>query len=292
MARKKKDKNNQTENKESQKREKKVKNKRIRKVREKKELRRKKQKKEKEEKKQKSKKQAKIDLNVYNQLFDEVNLFSKEINLLKTKEIKQRLILLDGKIIWLEKQSEKSLASEEGTNEIIELEMEMLEMDMDLETADEMTLAFEASAEDFSLQAIKDDLNEAQTFGDSVRDLLKEFEEDTNPMDDLMSKFLLYDLRGSLERAISEVFKLEGEIKKLMQDGKDKKTIKGLFIDQRKAVRKSLKMILSSLKKEKPVMILTEEQMKEFKNLSHKEIADLKAKEEKEFDQMVNELLE
>ncbi len=130
MARKKKDKNNQTENKESQKREKKVKNKRIRKVREKKELRRKKQKKEKEEKKQKSKKQAKIDLNVYNQLFDEVNLFSKEINLLKTKEIKQRLILLDGKIIWLEKQSEKSLASEEGTNEIIELEMEMLEMDM------------------------------------------------------------------------------------------------------------------------------------------------------------------
>lgn len=293
MARKKKNTNKQTvQKKEPQKQEKKVKKGRYRKAKEKKEPRWKKQKKAKEAKKQEPKKPTKIDLNVYNQLFDEVNLFLKEISILKTKDIKQRLILLDGKIIWLEKQSEKNLTSEEGTDEIINLEMEMLELDMDLETAEEMTMAYEASAEDFSLQAVKDDLKEAQTFGDSIRELLKEFEEDTDPMDDLMSKFLLYDMRGSLERAISEVFRLEGKIKKLMQEGEDKKTIKGLFVDQRKAVSKSLKEILSSLKKEKPEMILTEDQMKEFKNLSHKEIAELKAKEEKEFDQMVNELLE
>ncbi|MHA1154591.1 MAG: hypothetical protein ACTSQK_00640 [Candidatus Heimdallarchaeota archaeon] len=294
MARKKKETNKKKEQKEPQKQEKKVKSgrKEKRKAKEKKEPRRKKQKKTKKEKKQEPKKPDKIDLNVYNQLFDEINLFSKEISQLKTKDIKQRLILLDGKIIWLEKQSDIALTSEDGTDEIIKLEMEMLEMDMDLETADEMTLAYEASAEDFSLQAIKDDLNEAQTFGDSFRDILKDFEEDTDPMDDLMSKFLLYDMRGSLERAISEVFRLEGNIKNLMKEGEDKKTIKGLFVDQRKAVSKSLKEILSKLKKEKPEMILTEDQMKEFKNLTHKEIAELKAKEEQDFDQMVAELLE
>ncbi len=293
MARKKKkDTNDQQEKIEPQKRDKEVKKDRKRKTKEKKEPRRKKQKKAKKEKKQEPKKPDKIDLNVYNQLFDEVNLFSKELRILKTKDIKQRLILLDGKIIWLEKQSDKALTSEEGTDEIINLEMEMLELDMDLETADEMTMAYEASAEDFSLQAIKDDLNDAKTFGDSIRDMLKEFEEDTDPMDDLMAKFLLYDMRGSLERAIGEVFRLEGEIKKLMKEGEDKKTIKGLFIDQRKTVSRSLKEILSSLKKEKPEMLLTEDQMKEFKNLTHKAIAELKAKEEQEFDQMVNELLE
>ena len=293
MARRKKKEQTEKAKKESEKEQEPKRNER----RQKKERSKKKDKKKREEKQEKKKTPVqkipdKIDLNVYNQLFDEVNLFLKEINTLKTKDIKQRLILLDGKTIWLEKLNEEALVSEDGAEDIISLEMEMLEMDMDLETADEMSMAYEASAEDFDLQAVKDDITETQSFGDSIKDLLIEFEEDKDPMDDLMSKFLLFDIRSSLERATNEVFRLEGNIKKLMKEGEDKNKIKALFVDQRKAVSKSLKEILNALKKEKPEMILTEEQMKEFKNLTHEAIATLKAKEEQAFDQMVNELLE
>ena len=257
------------------------------------------QKKEKKKDKQKKEKEIeekpdKIDLNAYNVIFDEINLFSNELSKLSTKDIKQRIILLDGKLLWLEKESEEDLLSEEDTDEVLDVEMEMLEMGIDLESADEMKLAYEASAEEFSLEAIKADLAETKSIGDTLRDLLKDIEEDsvTEPIDELMSKFILFDLRVILERATNEVFRLEGKIKQMMQKGEDKEKIKKLFIDQRLATKRSLKEMLEKLKKEKPMLLLTEDKIKALKGLTHKQIADMKAKEEQDFDNMVNELLE
>ena len=50
--------------------------------------------------------------------------------------------------------------------------------------------------------------------------------------------------------------------------------------------------MLDKLKKEKPMLLLTEEKLRKLKKLTHKEIAEMKAKEEKEFDQMVEGLLQ
>lgn len=264
---------------------------------EKKEPNRKSRRKKKEKKKIEEKdesKPSKIDLNVYNLLFDEVNLFLKELNQLKTKQIKQKLILLDGKLIWIEKESQEDLLAEDGADDIIDMEMEMLELGLDLESADEMKQTFEPTADDFDLEAMKADLKETKSWGEDMKDLIKEIEEvDINkPIDDLMSKFVLYDVRTILERAINEVFRLEGKIKEQIKDGVEKEKVKKLFIDQRIAVKNSLKDILGKLKKEKPELLLTEKKIKEYKNLTQKEVTELKAKEEESFNEMVDELLE
>jgi len=254
----------------------------------------KKSKKKKEESKKQIVKSDKIDLNVYNLLFDDVNLFMNELGKISTKEIKQRLILIDGKMLWIEKESEEELLVEEGGDEIIDIEMEMLEMGLDLDDAAEELALSQEAAEDFDLEAIKADLDETKSFGDSIKDLIKEIEEDDieKPIDELASKFLLFDLRAILERAINEVFKIEGKIKEMMKEGEDKMKIKNLFVDQRIAVKRALKDILDRLKKQKPSLIMKEEKIKQFKALNEKEIATMKAKEEQEFDQMVEGLLD
>ncbi|NHJ05869.1 MAG: hypothetical protein EAX90_13670 [Candidatus Heimdallarchaeota archaeon] len=255
----------------------------------------KKSKKKKEQSKKQIVKSDEIDLNVYNLLFDDVNLFMNELGKISTKEIKQRLILIDGKMLWIEKESEEELLVEEGGDEIIDIEMEMLEMGLDLDdAAEELALSQEATAGDFDLEAIKTDLEETKSFGDSIKDLIKEIEEDDleKPIDELASKFLLFDLRAILERAINEVFKIEGKIKEMMKEGEDKMKIKNLFVDQRIAVKRALKDILDRLKKQKPSLIMDEGKIKQFKALNEKEIAAMKAKEEQEFDQMVEGLLD
>ena len=237
----------------------------------------------------------KIELNVYNLLFDEVNLFMNELNKIPTKEIKQRLILIDGKLLWIEKKSEEELLTEEGGDEIIDIEMEMLEMGLDLDdAAEELALSQEATAGDFDLESIKADLAETKSFGDNIKELIKEIEEDDleKPIEELASKFLLFDLRAILERAINEVFKIEGVIKEKMKAGEEKAKIKNLFVDQRVAVKRALKDILERLKKDKPILIMEEKEINQFKKLTEKEIAEMKAKEEEEFDQMVEGLLD
>ncbi|MCK5183673.1 MAG: hypothetical protein KAQ95_05155, partial [Candidatus Heimdallarchaeota archaeon] len=84
---------------------------------------------------------AEIENNAYNLLFDDVNLFLHELPHMSLKALRQRLILIDGKMLWLEKISEIDLLDEEGSDDIIDMEMEMLEMGLDLETADEMKSA-------------------------------------------------------------------------------------------------------------------------------------------------------
>jgi hypothetical protein len=114
---------------------------------------------------------------------------------------------------------------------------------------------------------------------------------DENPMDDLLYKFILYDLRMILERAIKEVFRLEGKIKKLAKEENSLKKIEVLRIEQKKAVKSSLKDMLSKLKKEKPKLILDEGKINEYKQLTNKKVTELKAKEEQQFDALVDELM-
>lgn len=240
-----------------------------------------------------SEKIAEIENNAYNLLFDEVNLFLHELPHMSLNALRQRLVLIDGKMLWLEKISEIDLLDEEGSDDIIDMEMEMLEMGLELETADEMKSAFQPETGDFNLSAFKAQIEEEKTLGESIKDIVKEIEmgDLEKPIDELMTKFTLYDLRAHMERAINDVFKLEGKIKKLKkQEGKEKE-IKALQADQKHAAKKYLQNILNHIKKEKPKMILTEEFIKQFKELTNKKIAALKAKEEKDFEQMVDDLL-
>jgi hypothetical protein len=236
---------------------------------------------------------AEIENNAYNLLFDDVNLFLHELPHMSLKSLRQRLILIDGKMLWLEKISEIDLLDEEGSDDIIDMEMEMLEMGIDLETADEMKSAYEPDIKDFNLSAFKAQIEEEKTLGESIKDIVKEIEmgDLEKPIDELMTKFILYDLRAQMERAINEVFKIEGKIKKLKkQEGKEKE-IKALEGDQKHAAKSQLKYVLNKIKKEKPKMILSKELITDFKQLTNKKIAALKAREEKEFEQMVDDLL-
>ncbi len=236
---------------------------------------------------------AEIENNAYNLLFDDVNLFLHELPHMSLKALRQRLILIDGKMLWLEKISEIDLLDEESSDDIIDMEMEMLELGIDLETADEMKSAYEPEIKDFNLSAFKAQIEEEKTFGESIKDIVKEIEmgDLEKPIDELMTKFILYDLRAQMERAINEVFKIEGKIKKLKkQEGKEKE-IKALEADQKHAANSHLKDVLNKIKKEKPKMILSKELITDFKQLTNKKIVALKAREEKEFEQMVDDLL-
>ncbi|TET29736.1 MAG: hypothetical protein E3J70_06190 [Candidatus Heimdallarchaeota archaeon] len=240
-----------------------------------------------------SEKIAEIENNAYNLLFDDVNLFLHELPHMSLNALRQRLILIDGKMLWLEKISEIDLLDEEGSDDIIDMEMEMLEMGLDLETADEMKSAYEPEFKGFNLSAFKAQIEEEKTLGESIKDIVKEIEmgDLEKPIDELMTKFILYDLRVQMERAINEVFKIEGKIKKnKKQEGKEKE-IKALEADQKHAANSNLKEVLHKIKKEKPKMILSKELITEFKQLTNKKIAALKAREEKEFEQMVDDLL-
>ncbi|MHA1124987.1 MAG: hypothetical protein ACTSO7_13145 [Candidatus Heimdallarchaeota archaeon] len=234
-----------------------------------------------------------IELNVYNLLFDEINLFLNELQHLSMKALKQRLVLLDGKLLWVEKHSEDEIDLEEEKDDIVDLEMEMLELGLDLDDAEDSSMNYMATAEDFDISAIKADLIETKSFGDNLKDLLKEIEEDgvEKPIEEMLSKFILYDLRASLERAINSVFKLEGQVKKLTgQEGAAKK-LQNIINEQKKITKSTLKDLLAKLKKEKPKLIMEEEKINEFKKLSQKKVVDMKAKEEQEFDTMVEDLL-
>ncbi len=259
---------------------------------------------EKEEKKKKSRRKGKkekidpdkiaeIENNAYNLLFDDVNLFLNELPHMSLNALRKRLVLIDGKMLWLEKISEIDLIDEEGSDDIIDMEMEMLEMGLDLETADEMKSAYEPDVKDFNLSAFKAQIEEEKTLGESIKEIVKEIElgDLEKPIDDLMTKIILYDLRALMERAINEVFKIEGKIKKLKKEEGKEKEIKALEADQKHAAKINLKEILDKIKKEKPKMILPDELIKQFKELSNEKIAALKAKEEKDFEQMVDELL-
>jgi len=240
-----------------------------------------------------SEKIAEIENNAYNLLFDDVNLFLHELPHMSLNALRQRLILIDGKMLWLEKISEIDLLDEEGSDDIIDMEMEMLEMGLDLETADEMKSAYEPDIKEFNLSAFQAQIEEEKTMGESIKEIVKEIEmgDLEKPIDELMTKFILYDLRAQMERAINEVFKIEGKIKKLKkQEGKEKE-IKALEADQKHAAKSHLKKVLDKIKKEKPKMILSKEFTTEFKNLTNKKIAALKAREEKEIEQMVDDLL-
>ncbi|MHA1530652.1 MAG: hypothetical protein ACTSR6_01490 [Candidatus Heimdallarchaeota archaeon] len=240
-----------------------------------------------------SEKIAEIENNAYNLLFDDVNLFLHELPHMSLNALRQRLILIDGKMLWLEKISEIDLLDEEGSDDIIDMEMEMLEMGLDLETADEMKAAYEPEIKDFNLSAFKAQIEEEKTMGESIKDIVKEIEmgDLEKPIDELITKFILYDLRAQMERAINEVFKIEGKIKKLKkQEGKEKE-IKALEANQKHAAKSHLKEVLNKIKKEKPKMILSKEFITEFKQLTNKKIGALKAREEKEFEQMVDDLL-
>ena len=287
MARKKKEKKLKEEKKVTNEK-KPEKKKRERKKREKK----KKKTKELSEELKKGKKE--IELNVYNLLFDEINLFLNELQHLSMKALKQRLVLLDGKLLWVEKHSEDEIDLEEEKDEIVDLEMEMLELGLDLDDAEDSTLDYMATAEDFDISAIKADLTETQSFGDNLKELIKEIEEDgpEKPIEEMLSKFILYDLRASLERVINSVFKLEGQVKKLTgQEGAEKK-LKNIIAEQKKITKSALKDMVSKLKKEKPKLILDEEKVNDFKKLTQKKVVDMKAKEEQEFDTMVEGLLD
>ncbi|NHJ48202.1 MAG: hypothetical protein FK733_10485 [Asgard group archaeon] len=252
---------------------------------------RRKKKKEKKDKKEIEKKTKEMENNIYNILFDEINLFQNELQHMSVKAIKQRLILIDGKMLWIEKESEDDLAPKNESQEIIDMEMEMLEMGMDLESADEMKMEFQPIEADLNLDDIKAQMEETKTLGESLKELMTEMTLDENPMDDLLYKFILYDLRTILERAVKEVFRLEGKIKKLSKEEDGLKKIEVLRIDQKKAIKSSLKDMLSKLKKEKPKLILEEEKINDYKQLTNKQITELKAREEQQFDALVDDLM-
>ncbi|NHK31654.1 MAG: hypothetical protein FK730_09905 [Asgard group archaeon] len=229
--------------------------------------------------------------NIYNILFDELSLFLNELQHVSIKSLKQKLVLIDGKLLWIEKESEEDLLEEEGSEDIIDMEMEMLEMGLDLETAEEMKMEFKPIEAGLGLDDFKAQIEETKTLGEDLKEMLTEMTLDDNPMDDLLFKFILYDLRAILERAINDVFRIEGKIKKLAKEQDSLKKIEVLRIDQKKAVKSSLKDMINKIKKEKPKLILKEEKIKEYKQLTNKQVVDLKAKEEKQFDQLVDELL-
>lgn len=232
-----------------------------------------------------------LENNIYNILFDELTLFHNELQHMSIKALKQRLILIDGKLLWIEKESEEDLFEENDSEDIIDMEMEMLEMGLELETAEEMKMEFKPIETDLGLEDFKAHMEETKSLGDSLKEIMTEITLDENPMDDLLFKFILYDLRALLERAINEVFRIEGKIKKLAKEEDSLKKIENLRIEQKKVVKSSLRDMLSKIKKEKPKLILKEEKIKEFKQLTKKQIVELKAKEEKQFDQLVDELL-
>jgi hypothetical protein len=258
----------------------------------KKEKSKKKKSRKEEIKKQKQEEKTKeLQNNIYNILFDELSLFLNELQHVSIKSLKQKLVLIDGKLLWIEKESEEDLLEEEGSEDIIDMEMEMLEMGLDLETAEEMKMEFKPIEVGLGLEDFKAQIEETKTLGEDLKEMLTEMTLDENPMDDLLFKFILYDLRAILERAINEVFRIEGKIKKLAKEPDSLKKIEVLRIDQKKAVKSSLKDMINKIKKEKPKLILKEEKIKEFKQLTRKQVVDLKAKEEKQFDQLVDELL-
>lgn len=235
------------------------------------------------------KKKDEIENNLYTILFDELIAFNNDLPHMSSKAVKQKLILLDGKMLWLERASEEDF-QEEGSEEIIDMEMQMLEMGYDLETAEEMKDDFSPLDVEFNLESFKADLEESKSLGDSLREIISEVTED-DPLEDLTSKFVLYDLRAILERAVKEVFRLEGKIKKLAEKEDALKEVEQLQAEQKKATKDSLRDMIATIKKEKPSLILDEEKIIEFKNLTPKQIVELKAKEEKEMDRMVNDLL-
>jgi len=252
---------------------------------------RKRSKKRSKKEKQLAKGKAQIENNIYTILFDELSLFNNELAHMSFKALKQKLILLDGKMLWLEHASEIDLVEEEGSDDIIDMELQMLEMGYELETADEMKDAYAPIDAGFDLEALKDDLKETKSWGDDLKELISDIASD-NPLDELASKFILYDLRAMLERAVNEVFRLEGKIKKMPNKEESEKQLEQLHSEQKKAVKSSLKDMLGKLKKEKPKLVMDEEKITEFRNLTAKQIIEIKAKEEKNFDRLVNELLE
>jgi transketolase len=212
---------------------------------------------------------------------------------LSLKELKQRLILLDGKLLWLEKQSELELITSEETDDMIDLEMEMLEMGLELDSAEEVKTSHSGAPGVVDLEQMKETIHQQETFRESIMNLVQEIEEDPieEPVEDLMSKFLLYDLRAFLEKAVNKVFTLEGKINQLKANKVEQKEIDDLHQEQKRATQSYLKDIIKKLKKEKPKMILSEKKIGQFKKLTNEQVAELKAQEEEQFDEMVEDLL-
>jgi len=62
---------------------------------------RKRSKKRSKKEKQLAKGKAQIENNIYTILFDEVSLFNNEVAHMSMKALKHKLIMLDGKMLWL-----------------------------------------------------------------------------------------------------------------------------------------------------------------------------------------------
>ncbi|MEA2071650.1 MAG: hypothetical protein U9O98_10230 [Asgard group archaeon] len=258
----------------------------------------------KDKKKQKSEKsmekeseeQDLIKANVYNLLFDEMNLFLKELSKLTMEEVKKRLVLLDGKMLWLEKMSQLDEKLKQEGKDIIDLEMEKLEMGLELDSAEEIAARQAQPPQSFDLNELKNQLHEEEpSLKEVFSGLLEDVENDSieKPINELMSKFILFDLRALIEQSINQVFYLEGKIKNLKKETEDqKKEIEKMKKKQKEAVQHSLKDMLKKLRKEKPKMLLSKERLNEFKALTQKQIAELKAKEEEELESMIENLLQ
>lgn len=234
-----------------------------------------------------------LEHNAYNLLFDELTFFLKELPKLSAKALKHKLIILDGKMLWLEKQTELQLSEEEEVEDIIDVELQMLEMGMDLESAEEVKTTMNPSEIKFDLETVKERISDGDFFDTSLKGLEEDFnlEDLEKPIEELESDFILFDIRTQMEGAINTVFSLEGKINKLDLE-KDKEQIKQIRYEQKKAVKRYISYILKKLKKEKPKIILSEKQLKQFKKLTKEEIAKLKAQEEKSLEKMAEDLLE
>ncbi|MBD3189429.1 MAG: hypothetical protein GF308_02240 [Candidatus Heimdallarchaeota archaeon] len=234
-----------------------------------------------------------LEHNAYNLLFDELTFFLKQLPKLSSKDLKQQLILLDGKMLWLEKQTELQLTGGEEVEDVIDVELQMLEMGMDLESADEVKLSMNPSEIKFDLEMVKERISDGDFFDTSLKGLEEDFdlEDLEKPIEELEADFILFDIRTQMEGAINTVFSLEGKIKELDLE-KDKEQIKQIRYEQKKAVNRYISNILKKLKKEKPKLILSEKQLKQFKELTKEEIAKLKAQEERSLDKMAEDLLE
>jgi hypothetical protein len=264
---------------------------------EKKKESKKKNKKRKKRKQKKEKKKitkpSKLQLNVYNILFDELNLLLKETPKLSRKKLKERLILLDGKLLWIERKSELDISAEEETDDDIALEMEMLELGLDLDDAEEVI--FEEgnlAAPGLDISSYKKMIEKQTEKNENLKKIFTEFsvEDLDKPLDDLEGSFVLFELRALIEKAVSGVFTIEHQISEIQEQEEQKEKIKQLERRQKQVLKNALEEALQKIQKEKPELILKKEKIKEYKKLTTTKIADMKAQEEKLLEEMMEKI--
>ena len=182
---------------------------------------------------------------------------------------------------------------EEETDDIISMEMDMLEMGMDLESADELKVDLTPGEVGFDLKNFTESLKSGDLFDDNLSGLKEEFSLDDldKPMEELEANFTLFEIRSIMEKALSAIFSLEGKITELKEQ-KAAEKIQAIQDQQKKALTQYIREIIDVLKKEKPKLLLTKEKVKEFKQLTTKKIAEMKAEEELELEEMAKDLLE